>query len=190
MAVSAEESDPHTVSLTADTTHARLYTGAIEPVDYHQRIGIRTMSPEASQLSVQQLAESCAAALWESDKATQFLDMKLSEVAPGTCHMSMIIKEHMCNGHGDCHGGYIFTLADSAFAFACNTYNQRTVAQHGTITYIKPVNSGDTLTAIATEVSRQGRSGIYDIRVVNQTHVTVAQFRGYSRTIKGTLMPE
>ncbi len=179
-----------TRALSRDIPHPRLYTGADELVDYYQRIEIRTMSPEESQTSAQQLAQACAAALWENDKATQFLDMTLSEVAPGSCHMSMIIKDHMCNGHGDCHGGYIFTLADSAFAFACNTYNQRAVAQHCNITYIKPVSSGDTLTAIATEVSRQGRSGIYDIRVVNQTHNTVAQFRGHSRTIKGTLIPE
>lgn len=148
------------------------------------------MASEESQEAAQRLANACADALWENDKATQFLDMKLTNVAPGSCHMSMNIQPHMCNGHGDCHGGYIFTLADSAFAFACNTYNQRAVAQHCSITYIRPASQGEYLTAIATEVSRQGRSGIYDIHVQNESGDIIAQFRGHSRTIKGTLVPD
>lgn len=148
------------------------------------------MAPDENNNSAQLMAEACAKALWENDKATQHLEMKLSNVAPGSCHMSMTIQPHMCNGHGDCHGGYIFTLADSAFAFACNTYNQRAVAQNCSITYIQPVSRGDQLTAVATELSRQGRSGIYDIHIKNQHDVIVAQFRGHSRTIKGTLLAE
>jgi len=142
-----------------------------------------------SQLAPQALAEACAEALWAGDEATQFLDMTLSDVAPGKCSMAMTIKKTMCNGHGSCHGGYIFTLADSAFAFACNTYNQKAVAQHCNITYLHPAASGDRLTATAIEVSRQGRSGIYDIRVHNQDRNIIAEFRGHSRTIKGTLLP-
>ncbi len=141
------------------------------------------------KLDPQALALASAKALWENDKATQFLDMKLTDVAPGTCRMAMTIQDQMCNGHGSCHGGYIFTLADSAFAFACNTYNQRAVAQHCNITYLNPASSGDVLTATATEVSQQGRSGIYDISVTNQQGEVIAQFRGHSRTIKGTLIP-
>ncbi|MFT5896977.1 MAG: acyl-CoA thioesterase [bacterium] len=142
-----------------------------------------------SQLSPQALAEACATALWTADQATQFLDMTLSNVEPGKCCLSMTIKNTMCNGHGSCHGGYIFTLADSAFAFACNTYNQKAVAQHCNITYLHPAALGDRLTATAIEVSKQGRGGIYDIRVHNQNGDVIAEFRGHSRTIKGTLLP-
>jgi acyl-CoA thioesterase len=91
----------------------------------------------------------------------------------------------MSNGHGTCHGGFIFSLADSAFAFACNSYNDIAVAQHCSITYINPVRVGDRLTAVAREVSRRGRSGIYDIRITNQHGVVVAEFRGHSRTLEG-----
>jgi acyl-CoA thioesterase len=96
----------------------------------------------------------------------------------------------MANGHATCHGGYIFTLADSAFAFACNTYDQRTVAQHVSITYIAPAFVGDRLAATAREVSRRGRGGIYDVRVTNQNDEQIAEFRGHSRTVKGTLLPD
>jgi acyl-CoA thioesterase len=142
-----------------------------------------------SQLAPQALAEACAAALWAGDEATQFLDMTLSDVEPGKCSLTMTIKKTMCNGHGSCHGGYIFTLADSAFAFACNTYNQKSVAQHCNITYVNPAANGDQLTATATEISKQGRGGIYDVRVHNQKGDLIAEFRGHSRTIKGTLLP-
>ncbi|MFT4730009.1 MAG: acyl-CoA thioesterase [Granulosicoccus sp.] len=142
-----------------------------------------------SQLPPQALAEACAEALWEGDEATQFLDMTLGDVEPGKCCLAMTIKKTMCNGHGSCHGGYIFTLADSAFAFACNTYNQRAVAQHCNITYLNPAATGDRLTATAREVSKQGRGGIYDIQVHNQNGDVIAEFRGHSRTIKGTLLP-
>lgn len=141
-----------------------------------------------TELAPQALAEASATALWQNDEATQALGMILSDVEPGRCRVSMQIKKTMCNGHGTCHGGYIFTLADSAFAFACNSYNQKAVAQHCSITYISPVTKGDELVAIANEVSRQGRSGIYDIQVVNQNDLTVAEFRGHSRTIKGVLV--
>ena len=142
-----------------------------------------------SQLSPQALAEACAEALLAGDEATQFLEMSLSNVEPGKCSVSMTIKNTMCNGHGTCHGGYIFTLADSAFAFACNTYNQRAVAQHCNVTYLHPAASGDRLTATAVEVSKKGRNGIYDVRVCNDKAEVVAEFRGHSRTIKGTLLP-
>jgi acyl-CoA thioesterase len=101
----------------------------------------------------------------------------------------MIVRPEMSNGHGTCHGGYTFLLADSAFAFACNGYNQRTVGQHAAITYLAPGRLGDRLTATAREVSRQGRSGVYDVRVTNQDGVQIAEFRGHSRTVKGSLLP-
>jgi len=145
---------------------------------------------DVARLSPQELAEACAKSMWADDNATRHLDMELVSVAPGEATIAMTVTEIMTNGHGTCHGGYIFTLADSAFAFACNSYNQRTVAQHCSITYIAPVFRGDRLTAEAREVSRRGRGGIYDIRIVNQAGEPVAEFRGHSRTVKGTHLPD
>jgi acyl-CoA thioesterase len=141
-------------------------------------------------LTAQELADACADAMWREDNATRHLGMVIEHVAPGMAVISMVIKPEMTNGHGTCHGGYIFTLADSAFAFACNTYNQRAVAQHCSVTYIAPAFAGDRLTATAREVSRRGRGGIYDINVTNQNGVHIAEFRGHSRTVKGTVLPE
>lgn len=141
-------------------------------------------------LSPQSLAEACARAMWADDRASQALGMEIERVAPGEAVVSMTVTAAMTNGHGIGHGGFTFTLADSAFAFACNTYDQRTVAQSNAITYLAPVREGDRLTATAREVSRQGRGGIYDVRVVDQNGVTVAEFRGLSRTVKGAILPE
>lgn len=146
------------------------------------------MKPVA-EMTPQDLAEACAAAMWNDDSASQRLNMALDHVAPGQATLSMTISKDMSNGHGNCHGGYIFTLADSAFAFACNSYNQLAVAQHCSVTYLIPGRIGDRLTATATEVSRRGRSGIYDIRITNQDGAHVAEFRGHSRTVKGTHLP-
>jgi acyl-CoA thioesterase len=141
-------------------------------------------------MTAQELADACAKAMWADDKASQALDMRIEHIAPGQATISMEITEAMSNGHGNCHGGYIFTLADSAFAFACNSYNQLTVAQGCSITYIAPGTIGDRLTAEAREISRKGRSGIYDIRITNQRGEHIAEFRGNSRTIKGTLLQD
>jgi len=142
-----------------------------------------------SQMTPQELAEACAKAMWNDDSASQRLDMMLDHIAPGEATLSMTITEAMSNGHGNCHGGYMFTLADSAFAFACNSYNQLAVAQHCSITYLMPGRIGDRLTATAREVSRRGRSGIYDIRLTNQAGDHIGEFRGHSRTVKGTHLP-
>lgn len=136
------------------------------------------------------LARACAAAMWADDNATQHLGMELSDVRAGHATITMRVRPEMTNGHKICHGGYIFTLADSAFAFACNTYNQRVVAQMGQITFLAPGQEGDVLTARAAEVWRQGRSGIYDISVTRQDGTKIAEFRGHSRSIKGTHLPE
>ncbi len=141
-------------------------------------------------LTAEELAEACAHAMWEDDRATRLLGMKLERIAPGAATLSMTIAAEMTNGHGTCHGGYVFALADSAFAFACNTYNQRAVAQHCSVTYIAPAFEGDRLTATAREVSRRGRGGIYDIGITNQNGEHIAEFRGHSRTVKGTHLPE
>lgn len=140
------------------------------------------------ELNPQELAEQCAQAMWADDEATQKLGMKLISVKPGAATLTMEVTREMVNGHNTCHGGYLFTLADSCFAFACNTYNQRTVAQHCNITFVAPAFAGDFLTATGKETSRQGRSGIYDVEITNQDGMPVAYFRGLSRTIKGTLL--
>ena len=142
-----------------------------------------------ADMNPQEIAEASANAMWNDDAASQRLGMSLDHIAPGHATLSVTVTEAMSNGHGNCHGGYIFTLADSAFAFACNSYNEMVVAQHCSITYINPVRIGDRLTATAAEVSRRGRSGIYDIRITNQDSVHVAEFRGHSRTVKGTHIP-
>jgi acyl-CoA thioesterase len=135
-----------------------------------------------------EIAAACAEAMWAEDQASQGLGMVVERVSPGEAVISMTIRADMTNGHGICHGGFIFTLADSAFAFACNTYNQRTVAQHCAVTFLQPGRRGDTLTAHAVERNRSGRSGIYDVTVRDGKGETVAEFRGHSRTIAGTLL--
>jgi acyl-CoA thioesterase len=136
-------------------------------------------------LSAQQVAERSAEAMWARDSAYKWLGMTLETVGPGTATGSMTVEKHHTNGHDICHGGYIFTLADSAFAFACNSYNRLVVAQHNSITFVAPGKLGDRLTAICREVARYGRSGIYDVKVTNQEGVLIAEFRGMSRTIEG-----
>ena len=144
----------------------------------------RTMSGSGPH----ELAQACAQAMWADDQASQGLGMVIERVSPGEAVISMKIRTDMANGHGICHGGFIFTLADSAFAFACNTYNQRTVAQHCAVTFLRPGRRGDTLTAHAVERTRTGRSGIYDVTVRDSRGEIVAEFRGHSRTIAGTLL--
>jgi acyl-CoA thioesterase len=144
----------------------------------------------ATARSPQELAEACAAAMWAEDATSQRLGMVIEHIAPGEATLSMHVTEMMINGHGLAHGGFVFALADSAFAFACNGYNQRTVGHQAAITYVAPARLGDRLTAVAKELARQGRGGIYDVRVTNERGERVAEFRGHSRTVKGTHLPE
>jgi phenylacetic acid degradation protein PaaD len=137
----------------------------------------------------QTLARRAAAAMWRQDAASQGLGMRLVEVAPGRAVVAMTVRPEMTNGHGICHGGFIFTLADSAFAFACNSHNRRTVAQGGDIVFVAPAESGQELTATALERLRTGRNGIYDVTVRASDRV-VAEFRGRSREIGGTVADE
>ena len=141
-------------------------------------------------LSAQERAERSAAAMMAGDSASKGIGITLESVAPGTAVMSMMVEERHLNGHKICHGGFIFSLADSCFAFACNSYNQNAVAQHNSITYLMPGRLGDRLTATAREVILQGRSGIYDVSVSNENNEIIAQFRGHSRTVKGTNFDE
>ena len=140
-------------------------------------------------LSPQTLAEACAEAMWAEDRASQGLGMRIERIAPGEATLAMTVTEAMLNGQGAAHGGVIFALADSAFAFACNGYNQLTVGHHASITYIAPGRLGDRLTAVAREVHRTGRNGVYDVRVTNGQGEVIAEFRGHSRTVKGTHLP-
>ena len=141
-------------------------------------------------ITPQERAERSAAAMWAADDASKWLGASLDAVGPGWARLSMTVEKHHTNGHAICHGGFIFTLADSAFAFACNSYNQATVAQHNTISFIAPGRLGDRLTAEAREVSLVGRSGIYDVSVTNQDGAMIAAFRGCSRTIGGVNFEE
>jgi acyl-CoA thioesterase len=136
-------------------------------------------------MTPQEIAERSAAEMWARDDASKWLGARLDEVGPGTATLSMTVEHHHTNGHDICHGGFLFTLADTAFAFACNAYNQRTVAQHASISFLAPAHRGDRLTARAKEVSRSGRSGLYDVSVTDQEGRLVAVFRGASRTVKG-----
>jgi acyl-CoA thioesterase len=139
-------------------------------------------------LSPDDLARACADAMWKEDDASGALGMKIVEIGPGSATLTMTVRPEMVNGQRIAHGGFIFTLADSAFAFACNSHNERAVAAQGSITFIKPGKLGDVLVATAREISRNGRSGIYDVRVTAGDDV-VAEFRGHSRTIAGTWLP-
>lgn len=136
-------------------------------------------------LSPQEIARRSADAMWANDDASKWLGMSLDAVGPGAAVMSFTVEKHHTNGHDICHGGYVFTLADSAFAFACNSHNRIAVAQHNTITYVASGRLGDRLIAEAREIALYGRSGICDVTVKDQTGRLIAEFRGASRTIEG-----
>jgi acyl-CoA thioesterase len=138
----------------------------------------------------QALAEACAAAMWARDQASRGLGMALERIAPGEAVLAMTVRGDMVNGHDICHGGFIFTLADSAFAFACNSYDVSTVAASCDIAFLRPARLGDSLRATAHEVYREGRNGIYDILVTDPSGAAVAHFRGKSRTIGGPVIEE
>mgnify|MGYP001224256017 CR=1 FL=1 len=137
-----------------------------------------------------EIARASAEAMLAADRATRGLGIELVAVAPGSATMAMTVRADMTNGHDICHGGFLFTLADSAFAFACNSYGQRVVASHAAISFLAPAHTGDRLTATAREVYREGRSGLYDIRVTRDDGTVIAEFRGQSRTIPGSHIPE
>jgi len=126
-----------------------------------------------------------AEAMWAEDRATNWLGMRLEHVAPGRARLSMPVTEAMANGHGICHGGFIFALADSAMAFAANPRGEAAVAQHAAISLIRPGQVGEVLIADAAERMQTGRSGMYDVRVTTADGTLVAEFRGHTRTIRG-----
>ena len=134
------------------------------------------------------IARACAEAMWKEDDASKGLGIKIVAIGPGLATLAMTVQPHMVNGQRIAHGGFIFALADSAFAFACNTHNERAVAAQGSITFIRPGKLGDRLVAAAREISRNGRSGNYDVQVT-ANDVVIAEFRGHSRLIGGTWLP-
>ena len=145
------------------------------------------MDDEASAL-----ARRCAAAMWATDQASQALDIELGDVSPGRAVARLRVGPAMVNGHAIAHGGYVFTLADTAFAFACNTYGMVTVARGADITFVAPAREGDLLEAVAVERHRSGRNGIYDVTVRRVEDDgpggVVAEFRGHSRELSTRLV--
>ena len=136
------------------------------------------------------LAARCAETMYGNDAASRALGIVIDAVGPGTARARMTVREDMLNGHGICHGGYVFTLADTAFAFACNTYDDVTVAAGADVAFLAPVGAGTDLVAVATERTRRGRSGLYDVTVTNADGEVVAEFRGRSRSLGRPLLSE
>ncbi len=130
-------------------------------------------------------ARKCADLMFAADAASPGLGMVITDISAGRATLTMRVRPDMLNGHRICHGGFIFTLADSAFAFACNSYNQLTVEQQNQSTYVNPGQADETLTAKAVEVSKTGRSGVYDVTVTGGDGRIIAHMRGLSRTVKG-----
>jgi len=135
--------------------------------------------------AAQQTADLVREGMFRNDRASKLLGMQIVDVSPGSATLTMAIRDDMLNGHDICHGGLITTLADSAFAFACNSYNELTVASGFSVDLLAPGRLNDVLTARCTEVSKAGRTGVYDTVITNQRGERVAVFRGRSYTIKG-----
>ena len=146
------------------------------------------LSFPSTEMDPQALAEATVQAMYPRDNASQALGMKILEIAPGRARMSMLVRSDMLNGHATCHGGFIFALADSTFAFACNSRNLNTVASGCSIEYVAPALRNDMLIAEAQERSLAGRTGVYDITVSNQDGKTIALFRGKSYRIRGEVI--
>lgn len=134
------------------------------------------------------LAQAVGSAMYAVDSASQGLGMQVVEIAPGYARLTMSVRPDMLNGHQTCHGGFLFALADSTFAFACNSRNVSTVASGCTIDFVAPAFEGDVLTAMAQERSLAGRTGVYDVVVTNQDGKSLALFRGRSYRIKGQIV--
>lgn len=139
----------------------------------------------STEFSPQQIADLVRERMHANDRATQTLGMRIASVTPGGATLEMTVRDDMLNGHETCHGGLIASLADSAFAFGCNSYNELTVASGFSIDLMAPARLGDVLTARCVEVSKAGRTGVYDVDVINQRGERIAVFRGRSYTIKG-----
>lgn len=157
-------------------------------MDSLQRMKPTMTPPNAPATDAQQLADAVTQAMWVRDRASQGLGVQILGVRPGYAHLAMTVRPDMVNGHHICHGGFIFTLADSSFAYACNSYNLNTVASGCSIDYLAPAREGEVLEAEAIERSLSGRTGVYDITVRTQGGKTVALFRGKSYRIQGEVI--
>lgn len=144
--------------------------------------------PKLSPAEAQALADATAEAMFSRDRAAQALGIKIVRVQPGASLLTMTVRSDMVNGHHICHGGMIFSLADTAFAYACNSYNKNTVASACHIDFLAPAKEGETLEAEAVEQSAAGRTGVYDITVRNNHGKTIALFRGKSYRINGEVI--
>lgn len=140
------------------------------------------------ELAGDELARACVAAMYDRDVASQTIGITVAEVREGFAVLKLTIKADMLNGHGICHGGFIFTLADTAFACACNTRNQANLAQKCSIEYKRPGKAGDQLRATAEHQTQAGRYGVYQVRVTDQDNTLIALFEGHSCRVKGTLL--
>jgi len=143
-----------------------------------------------TSVEAQALAERCASAMFDRDRASQMAGMRIEEAGAGYARVSMRVTSEMINGHDTAHGGAVFSLADSAFAFACNSRNVVSVAQHCSITYVTPAREGEVLIADARETNLNGRFGIYDVTVTGGDGRVVAIFRGHSAAIRGEVLQE
>lgn len=144
-----------------------------------------TVETPVPMSDAQQIAERVRDHMWSTDRASQALGMRITAIGPGTATATMTVREDMLNGYGTCQGGLVSTLADSCFAFACNAFNEITVASGFSVDLVAPGRLGDLLTASAVEVSKAGRTGVYDVDVRNQRDERIAVFRGRSYTMKG-----
>lgn len=151
-----------------------------------------TTSPSQNDLAIDTkalaLAQAAAHAMWQRDHAAKALGIRIETVKPGASRLTMLVRQDMVNGHAICHGGLIFTLADTAFAYACNSYNINAVASACNIDFLAPAHLGDSLIAEAVERSQSGRTGVYDITVSNAAGKTIALFRGKSYRIQGEVI--
>ncbi len=143
-----------------------------------------------ADMTPEEIAQACGRIMYAEDTSSQHMGIELLEVRPGYARLTLTVRRELTNGHGICHGGYIFLLADTAFAYSCNSRNERAVAAGASIEFLAPAHEGDVLTAEGVEQHRSGRSGIYDMRVTDQTGKLIAVFRGKSATIRGHFLDE
>ena len=143
-----------------------------------------------SALSADELALACAKSMYERDRASQCLGIRIAEIKEGFALLKMLIRADMLNGHDICHGGFIFTLADTAFAYACNSRNRTTLAQSCTIDFVRPGREGEELSAQAQERTRAGRTALYDVTVYGQDGEVLAHFRGRSYSVRGEVIED
>jgi len=146
--------------------------------------------PAPPEMTPQDIAEACGRIMFAEDTAAMHLGVELQEIRPGYARVSMKVRRELTNGHGICHGGYIFFLADTAFAYSCNSRNHRAVAAGASIEFLAPAHEGDVLTAEGVEQHLAGRSGVYDMRVTDQNGKLIALFRGKSALIRGHFIEE